>query len=367
MHNNKLVRIVLVLALVFGVVAGLIFAASFLKPLALALLIALLLVPVARRLEKAGMNRFLSCLVSDLIFVAFIAGLVFLLSHQVQNIASDWDRIQQRGKEQIEKVQTMVVKQVGVSEKEQEEAIEKAVRNFLSGPQSRLTGMLKNTIGSFGDLVLVAIYILLFLYYRHHFAGFIHRLVPEGQHDNATDALEEIKSTAANYLGGRLILIFFLAIIYGIGFFAFSVPYAFFYAVFAALLSLIPYLGNAIGVAFPMANTLLAEDPGNSFFGVLIVFAIAQFIESYLLEPLIVGKKVHINPFFTILIVVLGGAIWGVVGMMVAIPYLGMLYVAMNHTSDLKPYAFLIGGESESDTTTGIEKTFSKLKNKLSG
>ncbi|MGB3179981.1 MAG: AI-2E family transporter [Cyclobacteriaceae bacterium] len=367
MRNQPLIRAVLILLLFFAVIAGVVLAGSFLKPLALALLIALLLVPVARKLEKSGVGRFAACILADLIFVLVVAGILFLLSYQVKQVAGDWDQIQKEGKEQFEKVQTFIVKQVGVSEKEQEQAIEKAVNNFASGSQSKFTSMLKNTLGSVGDLLLIAIYILLLLYYRHKFANFVYKAFSGTQKSKLRKILEGSKNTAVNYLGGRLILIVLLAIFYSIGFLAFGVKYAIFYAVFASILTLIPYLGNVIGVMLPLATTLLSDDPGQAFFGVLIVFAIIQFLESYILQPLVVGKKVNINPFFTIFIVVLGGAIWGVIGMMVAIPYLGILYVIMNNTEKLKPYAYLIGEEEDSDSDSGIEKAMGKLKDKITG
>ena len=92
--------------------------------------------------------------------------------------------------------------------------------------------------------------------------------------------------------------------------------------------------------------------------GVLIVFSITQFIESYILEPYVVGHKVEINPVFTIIIVILGGALWGVAGMIISIPVLGILKVVFDHVPYLHPFGYLIGEEEKE----GGVNFFKKIK-----
>ena len=68
-----------------------------------------------------------------------------------------------------------------------------------------------------------------------------------------------------------------------------------------------------------------------------------QLIQGWVLEPLIVGPQVKINPLFTILALVLGEFVWGIPGIILAIPLTGMFKIICDHIEPLKPYGFLIG------------------------
>ena len=81
--------------------------------------------------------------------------------------------------------------------------------------------------------------------------------------------------------------------------------------------------------------------------GILIIYAIIQFLQTYILEPLVVGKGVSLNPLFTIAGIVAGEMIWGIPGMILAIPLLGIVKIVCDHIKPLKPYGFLIGTEKK--------------------
>jgi predicted PurR-regulated permease PerM len=80
----------------------------------------------------------------------------------------------------------------------------------------------------------------------------------------------------------------------------------------------------------------------------LITYGTVQFLQTYLLEPLVVGKGVSINPLFTIAGIVGMELIWGIPGMVLAIPLLGITKIVCDHIEPLKPYGFLIGEEKKS-------------------
>jgi predicted PurR-regulated permease PerM len=84
--------------------------------------------------------------------------------------------------------------------------------------------------------------------------------------------------------------------------------------------------------------------------GILITYGLVQFIQSYLLEPLVVGSEVNINPMATIVGLVAGELLWGIPGMVVAIPLMGMMKVVFDHIPVMRPYAYLIGQEEKEDS-----------------
>jgi predicted PurR-regulated permease PerM len=106
---------------------------------------------------------------------------------------------------------------------------------------------------------------------------------------------------------------------------------------------------------------LASEHAVTPLLGVAAVYLVAQFVESYILEPIIVGAEVDINPFFTILAVVAGGLLWGVSGMILGIPILGIVRIILDNIEPLRPYAFLLGEEQKESTSSKLAKKIKSL------
>lgn len=210
------------------------------------------------------------------------------------------------------------------------------------------------------DVFLILIYVYVFLYFKDHFERFVLKLVPLYDNTKAKKIMQDSSEVAGRYLVGKLILMFFLILIYAVGFFIIGIKYALFYAILAGVLSIIPYIGNILGAAFPFTMALIQKDL-TAGLAVIGIFFVVQIIETYIFEPLIVGKNVNLNPPFSILIIVLGGSVWGISGMILAIPYLGIMQIIFSNIEPLKPFAFLIG-DTESWDESFVEKIVKKFR-----
>src|SRR5690349_22225494 len=90
--------------------------------------------------------------------------------------------------------------------------------------------------------------------------------------------------------------------------------------------------------------------------GIIVTYAIVKFLQTYILEPLVVGGEVNINPLFTVVVLVVGELVWGIPGMVLAIPLLGIVKIICDHIEPLKPYGFLIGQERKGKRKGIIDK-----------
>ena len=142
-------------------------------------------------------------------------------------------------------------------------------------------------------------------------------------------------------------MIIILWIMYGIGFSIAGVKNAFFFAILCGLLEIVPFVGNISGTILTIIASLATGGGSNVLIGILIVYGLVQFIQTYILEPLVVGEQVSINPLFTIVGLVIGELVWGIPGMVIALPVLGMLKVIFDNIDPLKPYGFLIGSQKK--------------------
>lgn len=159
--------------------------------------------------------------------------------------------------------------------------------------------------------------------------------------------IEEVTSVAQRYISRLAKMIFCLWIMYRIGFSVIGVNNALFFALLCGTLEIVPFVANITGTGLTVLMALAQGGGGGMVISVLVTYGVVQFIQSYVLQPLVVGKDVDVNPLFTIMVLVLGEAVWGVGGMVLAIPLLGMVKIICDHITPLKPYGFLIGNGDE--------------------
>lgn len=199
-------------------------------------------------------------------------------------------------------------------------------------------------------IIIILVYVFLMLLYRHIFINFIQKISPDKQ--EAETVSREVAKVSKDYLAGRLIVIGIVAVINSVALTLIGIKHGIFFGVLAALLDLIPYIGIIIGAGLPLIMSLINHEKLWPFFAVLGLFVFVQLLENYFLTPKIVGSKVRLNPLFTLMAVLVGGYLWGVAGMILFIPFLGMLKVVFDHIKPLHPYGYLIG-----DPDNRTEKT----------
>ena len=149
-----------------------------------------------------------------------------------------------------------------------------------------------------------------------------------------------------------------LWIMYGIGFSIVGVKNAIFFAILCGILEIVPFVGNITGTSLALLGAVAQGGDSSMILGVVAVYFIVQFIQTYFLETLVVGENVSINPLFTIMGLVVGEMIWGIAGMILAIPLLGITKIICDHVPELKPYGFLIGSVDQK----GGSSVFGRLK-----
>lgn len=369
MQNQKLLKTAVILLILVLVGVILKFGKPFLAPLAFAALLSMLLLPLCEWFEKKGIGKAISTVLSILVLVTFIVALLSLLGWQAADLAKDATKIEQRAKEKYEQVQQFVSEKLGVPREKQQEMIKKQQQSS----QGKLAGMAAGIaagVGSFlTDTLIVLVYIFLLIYFRKHLRRFIIRIVPAENEDNANEILNKSQKVTQKYLTGFSLMIVGLWIMYYIGFSIAGVKNAIFFAILCGLLEIIPFVGNLIGNALTVLMALAQGGGMNVVLGILITYGLVQFIQSYILEPLVVGSEVNINPFFTIVGLIAGEFIWGISGMVLAIPVLGVTKILCDHIEPLKPYGQLIGEKKKEDK--GFKKKMKgfaqKIINKFKG
>lgn len=356
MQKLSLSRAIQILFLFFIVFAGLYFAKPFLVSFIIAGILAMLFLPLSRRMEKKGINRGLSAVFCILILLAVISGIIALLTWQIAGLSEDFGKMQEHAGKSIAKLKETISNTFGISPQKQQEMIKEQQSSGAGGAGKVVTAIMGSIMSMLVDTILVFVYIFLLMYLRSHIKQFILKLVPQDEKAKTVKIIDDSSQVGQKYLSGMGMMIVILWIMYGIGFSIVGVKNALFFAMLCGLLEIIPFIGNLVGTALTLIMALSQGGGSNMIIGILITYGCVQFIQTYILEPLVVGAQVKINPLFTIIAIVIGELVWGIPGMILAIPLLGIAKIIFDNIEPLKPYGFLIAEEKKKNDSSFIDK-----------
>jgi predicted PurR-regulated permease PerM len=344
------------LLLLFLIIVGLVYAKVFLMPLTIGGILATLFLPFCHWLEDKKLPKGIAVFACFLTLLLIIAILFFLLGWKVFELTNDVSLLKQKAIDTFKNAQEYIFTHLGVSVKEQIEIL-KSEQPSYSSIMEIVAGSLTNILT---NLVLVFVYFLFLLYYRSHLKNFLLKLSLPSQRIEMEQIIHSATNVSQQYLLGLSKMIFCLWIMYGIGFSIIGVENALFFAILCGLLEIVPFVGNITGTTLTVLVSALHGAEFSMLIGIVITYAIVQFIQGWVLEPLILGPQVKINPLFTILALVLGELLWGISGIILAIPLTAIFKIICDHIEPLKPYGFLIGEIEDGKKEGGFLK---KIKN----
>jgi AI-2 transport protein TqsA len=347
--------------LLFG---GLYFGQKFLIPIFISALLSMLLLPIAERLEKIGMNRVFSIITCILLLLGFLTLIILLLGNQIAGFSEDLPQLREKLSELISDLKKFIADNTAFTIEQLQQQMEDGSNQALESAGSYIQSALTITTGLLINFFLIIIYIGFFLGYRERIERFIIKLTPKEEEDKSQEIIKNATRMAVAYLGGIITVMFILAVCNSIALSVLGIEHAIFFAILAAILNLIPFVGSFLGSILPMIMALLTKDEMWYVIAIGIYFSVIQYIESYFLTPFIVGGKVKVNPLAEILALVLGGIIWGIPGLVLFIPLIGLVKVLFDHVERLEPFGYVIGKEdnsSKASTKSTISDFFSKI------
>jgi predicted PurR-regulated permease PerM len=322
---------------------------GILLPLFFAALLSVLLLPLVLRLERWGWPSVLAIITALLVMVLAIAGLIVLFGSQLMELRTELPLLQKKLIVLFDEGQQWAHHRFGMDVMSKDELIDTSMKSFKKSAGGYLGSTLSTTAGVLSVLTLVPIYIFCFLYYRDHMRQFMFRFVSPDKRTAVLQTLDNIQSVVQAYISGLLTVIVIVAVLNAIGLLVLGVKFAIFFAAFASVLAVIPYIGIMVGAAVPALVTLVETGSPARAAAVVGVFVFVQFLEGNFITPMVTGSKVSINPMAAIIALILGGELWGTAGMILSIPLVAVLKVVFDANKSLEPWGFLLGDISEMD------------------
>jgi predicted PurR-regulated permease PerM len=354
-----------ILSSIFAVFAILVLAKPVLIPLAFALLMSFILLPLVKKLEKWGINKTLSAVLTIFGIILLLSGGIFLFSSQIINLTSKISDFQDKILQVLTKVTLHFNNNISFIPAIEEGELISRLKNWVDESAGVLINKTFNNTASFvGGLVSVIIFTFLFLIYRNNLVYAFTCFFPKNKRDIAFQMFKKVQSVGKRYLFGMLVLIIILGTINSIGLLIIGIDNPFLFGFLAGILAIVPYIGTLIGAAIPILYAFLAYDSLWMPIAIIILFWVVQSVESNFLSPKIVGKSLELNVLTVILSIIIGASVWGVAGMILFLPFTAMFKVVCQQYKELKPVALLIG-EHNSKNPRSIGSGLENFVNKI--
>lgn len=332
-------------ALFYALSAG----ASIIVPLLFALLLAMLLDPLVVKLVRIGIPRIIAIGLVVLFTMGLLAGLGYFIVTQAKHLSDSLPDMETKLDSFYNDGQRWVAKSFDMRSSEVDKAVEK-VKNQGMEKSGNMVGQTLTTVGTlFAFFFLLPVFTFLIMLYKKLLVGFVERLFSNGDRPVVRDVLNNTRTVVQSYLVGLLFEMAIVASLNWLGLFLLGVKFALLLAVLGALLNLIPYIGMIIATLLPMGIALATQEPVVALYVLLLYLAI-QFLDNNFIVPAIVASRVQINALVSIVVVMVGGALWGIPGMFLSLPLIAILKVVFDRVPSLQPFGYVLGdGDDEKE------------------
>lgn len=312
-----------------------------LVPFSFALIIAILLNPLVNRFRKMGLSHVLSIATAMLIAFIIISGVLYFLSSQIIGFGENFPILKEKFALLLSQLQQWVQNTFGLAIDRQVQLINEA----LDSSKALLGKTVGTALGTLLVILILPVYIFLLLFYKSLILNFLYEIFAEENSKKVADVLNQTKTAIQSYMVGLLLEAVIVAALNSTALLILGVNYAILLGVLGAILNMLPYIGGIIAIALPVLMATVTKDGFSTQLGILAAYAIIQFIDNNYLVPKIVSSKVQINALVSIVIVLLGNALWGVPGMFLSIPFVAILKIIFDRIDEMRPWGKLLGDE----------------------
>ncbi len=319
---------------------------SLLVPLFFSFLVAILLHPLVLFFERHRFPRALASVTSLLIFLILFGALFYFFSHQMVRLSRDLPSLQEKISEKWEGIQNWISEKYHITNNQQTNYVNKSATGILNTAMNSVA----TTFVGIAETVILTIFFFIFTFfilnYRRLLMHFVLELFDDSHNEKVQGIIIRIRTLINGYVLGLLIEMSVVGVLIFVSLMIIGVKYALLFSIMAAVLNIIPYLGIYFCMAIAMLVTATTGSTGQ-ILAIGVVFLVTHFADANVILPHVVGGKMKMNPFITILAVLIGRLVWGIPGMFLFIPLMAMIRLISQEVPGMKPWAILISEQKE--------------------
>ena len=311
-------------------------------PLMFSILLALFLNPIVNFFEKYIRNNVLAILISYVTAVIPFLLTIGFFFNQSRILFGSLPSSKDKLKEKMTLLTDWVDEKFKLDADSTAKWVDENISSMVDVPVDFLRESLTSTTTVIAHVVLIIVLAYFILLYRLAFKNFFLAQVGPEQRNNLEALFLKIRFLTKRYLMGQGIVILILGILIGTGLWIIGVPHAYFWGFLAGFLEIIPYVGTTIGVVLPFTYMLILSDTLWQPFAVVGLYILIQQIEGNLISPNVMGPSIKINPLFIILGLFIGAILWGIPGMILALPVLAITKEILRGFDRTAPISYLM-------------------------
>ena len=314
---------------------------EILVPLAFALLLAILLNPITNWLMQKKIPKIIAIAIAILIAFLILVAILFFFYSQLASFRTEIPMLKKKFAEMLAALQQWLQGSMGIPMAQQQQ--------YVTSTKASIKPLIGATIGDLlGSLTatfLLPVYTFLLLYYKTILLNFLFEVFEDDHSKEVGIVIHETKGAIQSYMIGLLLEGLIVATLNAIALMILGVKYAILLGVIGAMVNVLPFIGGILSVLFPLIIATVTKDGYNTQIAIVISYIIIQFVDNHYLVPVIVASKVKINALISIVIVLLGNALWGIPGMFLSIPFIGVLKIIFDRIPEMKAWGRLLGTE----------------------
>ncbi len=312
-------------------------------PLSFAVLISFVIYPSCKWLEKMGFKRMNAILINVSLLLIVLLGMMALLISQVISFLQEWSLVETKLMESLKRISEFMSESYGLSNEQQSKWLTQLFNQSGSGAIMVLRQMISSTAFSSVLMMLIPVYSVLILYYRELWVKVLLRLFQSERKESLYNILSLTITAYHNFVKGMGLVYLIVGILNSVGLLLLGVPHAILFGFIAALLTFIPYVGIIIGSLLPITMAWIAYDSIWYPVGVIAIFAFVQYLEANIIFPMAVSNRLNVNTLVMLISIFAGGLLWGMAGMILFVPLVGILKLIADHSPKLKTLSIFLG------------------------
>jgi len=316
---------------------------SVLAVLFFAILLSFMLSPVVQALEYLHLPRAMAALISVVLLLALLYGITVASYNQAITFADNVPKYSQKIRSILQPFQRDAEKleKTGEAVGAPEDTNVVPVREVQSWSE-----VLTHGAGTVTDIVLAASFVPFLAYFlltwHSHARSATVMLFPLHYRNTAFVTLGLIGKMLQSFIVGNLIIGLVISAVSVAIFGLLHVPFFYFVGFLSGFLSLVPYLGIVLAMVPPILIGLGQLEPGDLVIVAICVVGLHLFALN-VLYPKMLGSRLKINPLAVTIALLFWGAVWGAIGLLLAIPITGAIKIIFDHVEPMKPYADWLG------------------------
>ncbi|UAY53330.1 AI-2E family transporter [Ferruginibacter albus] len=322
-------------------------------PLLFASLLSVLLNPIVDWLEKKRVPKVISILLSIFLALIVLLSVMYFISSQLMSFRTELPVLRERFAALFVKLRGWLNLHMNVSYAKQEELIQNGKHSL----ESLLGQTLGIALGVINVFVLIPVYTFLFIYYKKLILNFLFEVFATTNSKEVGIVLSQTKGAVQNYMIGLMVEGLIIATLNTVALLILGVKYSLLLGLLGAILNVLPLFGGFIAILLPVIIATITKDGFTTQIWIIVSYTVIQFIDNHFIIPFFVSSRVKINALISIVVVLLGGGLWGIPGMFLSIPITGVLKIVFDRIPELKPWGKLLGDE--------VPSTFKGEKNLL--